>query len=184
MWGRRATKLVALTLATALPLIVYITIRVPTAPQPIKALRNNFAGEQVVISNETGECQLCVLLAETRAQRELGLKNVQNLDGFDGMLFVYATETTQPFWMRDTLIPLVITFFDTEGTMVSSTTMQPCQRTVSDNACTRYVAEGAYQLALETVVGAPTKNGLTNHAQIRRLHLPCEPKVEPGDYRV
>lgn len=43
-----------------------------------------------------------------------------------GMLFVFPSPTIASFWMKDTLIPLDILFFDTENRLSGYQTMQPC----------------------------------------------------------
>ena len=54
------------------------------------------------------------------------------------------------FWMKDTLIPLDIVFFDADGRQVGSASMTPCEVA----PCARYGSEGAYRWALETPAGA------------------------------
>jgi uncharacterized membrane protein (UPF0127 family) len=47
-----------------------------------------------------------VRIATTDAEHQHGLSGVQNLPSDEGMLFVFATKTQPPFWMKDMLIPL------------------------------------------------------------------------------
>ena len=70
---------------------------------------------------------------------------VVDLGDLDGMLFIWPAPTTSTFWMKDTLIPLDIAFFTSEGTWVNNFTMQPC----IDTDCPNYSAEGTYTYAVE-----------------------------------
>ena len=65
-----------------------------------------------------GEARFNVELAETAAQRRLGLMNRETLAGSAGMLFVYHQTRVLSFWMKDTYIPLDIIFFDETGRVV------------------------------------------------------------------
>jgi uncharacterized membrane protein (UPF0127 family) len=59
-----------------------------------------------------GGHRIRVVVAITPAQQQRGLMHRTKLDEDAGMLFVYDTERTLSFWMRDTLIPLSIAFID------------------------------------------------------------------------
>jgi uncharacterized protein len=63
----------------------------------------------------------------------------------DGMLFVFPEQTTGGFWMKNTLVPLSIAFFDSRGKRVRRLTMQPCRR----DPCPLYSAGRSYRYALE-----------------------------------
>ena len=91
-----------------------------------------------------------VAIADTSRLRSQGLMEVTDLGALDGMLFVFAADTTTQFHMTDTLIPLDIAFFTAVGRLVSVTQMVPCPET----PCPDYSAGGAYRYALEAPAGA------------------------------
>jgi uncharacterized protein len=62
------------------------------------------------------------------------------------MLFTYETPTPVAYWMKDTLIPLDIWFFDEEGTLIGTAEMGLCP----DGACPAYASPAPVKSVLET----------------------------------
>ena len=83
-------------------------------------------------------------LALTQAARSRGLMG-RTLAPADGMLFVFPRDTNGGFWMKDTLVPLTVIFFDASGARVRRVAMTPCRR----DPCPVYVPGRAYRFALE-----------------------------------
>lgn len=83
-------------------------------------------------------------LALTPAQRQRGLMFRRTVPR-DGMLFVFPTATSGGFWMKNTLVPLRIVFFDSRGRAVRALTMTPC----SEDPCRIYDPQRQYRFALE-----------------------------------
>jgi uncharacterized membrane protein (UPF0127 family) len=94
-------------------------------------------------------------LANTPARRTRGLMHRRQAPK-DGMLFVFPEVTSGGFWMKDTLVPLTIVFFDTAGKRVRKLTMTPC-RTAS---CPIYDPGRQYRFALE-LRATDTRRGMT-----------------------
>ena len=92
----------------------------------------------------------CALLAATIQQQNQGLMGRINLSGYDGMLFRFDQDTTAQFFMKDTLIPLSIAWFDADGRFVSSADMPPCG---DQSPCPTFGAEAAYRYAIEVAQG-------------------------------
>jgi len=83
-------------------------------------------------------------LALTAARRSVGLMNRRPAPA-DGMLFVFPEDTTGGFWMKNTLVPLTIAFFDAQGKRVRKLSMTPCR----SDPCRVYDPKRWYRFALE-----------------------------------
>jgi uncharacterized protein len=83
-------------------------------------------------------------LAVTTDERSRGLMNRRRAPA-DGMLFVFRRDTSGGFWMKNTLVPLTIVFFDAEGKRVRRLSMTPCRR----DPCPIYEPRRRYRFALE-----------------------------------
>ena len=83
-------------------------------------------------------------LALTTAQRGRGLMFRKRAPS-DGMLFVFRTATSGGFWMKNTLVPLKIVFFDSAGRQVRPMRMTPCAK----DPCRIYDPGKQYRFALE-----------------------------------
>ena len=104
-------------------------------------------------------------LALTSASRSLGLMNRRRAPS-DGMLFVFPENTTGGFWMKNTLVPLRIAFFNAEGIRVRQLSMKPCR----SDSCPIYSPERAYRFALELRAADPRPaRKLGPVAELRRL---------------
>jgi uncharacterized membrane protein (UPF0127 family) len=87
-------------------------------------------------------------VALTGAQRAVGLMNRTQAPR-DGMLFVFRHPTSAGFWMKNTLVPLRIVFFDASGRRVRQLSMTPCRTEV----CPTYDPGRVYRFALELPAG-------------------------------
>jgi len=96
-----------------------------------------------------------VALAGTPELHAQGLMGVTDLGGLDGMLFVFDKEADLTFWMFNTLIPLDIVFFDSQGGFVSSTRMEPCPA----KPCPTYPSGAPARYALEMPAGGAARLG-------------------------
>lgn len=90
---------------------------------------------------------LPVELATTPEEQSIGLMHRPVVT--TGMLFVFGDEQPRAFWMKNTLVPLDISYFDAEGKWVSSARMEPC---IAD-PCGTYPSAGPATYALELPAG-------------------------------
>jgi uncharacterized membrane protein (UPF0127 family) len=94
-------------------------------------------------------------VANSSAERSRGLMQRRRAPK-DGMLFVFPTRTTGGFWMKNTLVPLTIVFFDSAGKRVRKMSMTPCR----EDPCPIYDPGKPYRFALE-LPASDMRKGLT-----------------------
>lgn len=104
-----------------------------------------------------------VAVADDAAERARGLMRVDDLGGLDGMLFAFPRDTTAPFWMKDTRLPLSVAFFDASGRFVSSADMTPCDAGAD---CPLYAPAAPYRWALEVRQGRLRELGVGPGARL------------------
>jgi hypothetical protein len=74
---------------------------------------------------QVGDRTLTLAIADDPSLRRQGLQGVTDLEDLDGMLFFWRHDG-DPFWMKDTLIPLDIVWFNEDGTFKGRDSMVPC----------------------------------------------------------
>ncbi len=92
-------------------------------------------------------------VAQTPAQRQIGLMNRPAMGANEGMLFVFEAPAQQCFWMKNTLLPLSIAFLADDGTVVNIEDMQP-------QALDSHCSAKAVRYALEMNQGWFAKRGI------------------------
>jgi uncharacterized membrane protein (UPF0127 family) len=118
---------------------------------------------RAVIATSTGEVAVEVEVADDEAERARGLMERTELEPDAGMVFVFPEDTSGPFWMKNTLIPLSIAFYDQDGRIVRILDMEPCRR----EPCPLYYPEVAYRGALEVNRGAFARWGVREGDRLR-----------------
>ena len=117
------------------PLLLLLTSCTNTAPA-------NHAAPAVELHGQRFSAEF----ATDEAGRVHGLMMRSTLAADHGMLFVFPDTAPRAFWMKNTLIPLDILYFDTDRRLVSmqldvpSCKADPCP-TYPSNAAARYVLE-------------------------------------------
>jgi uncharacterized membrane protein (UPF0127 family) len=122
--------------------------RAQTAPTPSPSA--TFDSATALIDTGEESVLIDVEVAETERQRQLGLMNRESLPKDAGMVFVFFEPTTGGFWMKNTLIPLSIAFFDVDGRILEILDMEPCTK----DPCEIYDPGVTYMGALEVNQGA------------------------------
>lgn len=102
-------------------------------------------GPTVVIASPGGadRADVRVEIANTSAEREVGLMYRKHLDADAGMLFVFAAPRPVSFWMKNTEIPLDMVFADSEARVIGIIqNAEPySERALSVKGASEYVLE-------------------------------------------
>jgi len=109
-----------------------------------------------------GMRQIHAELADTVPARMQGLMYRTSLEPNSGMLFVYERPAMECMWMKNTLIPLSVAFFDEAGRIINIERMQP---QTEDSHCTERPAS----YALEMEQGWFARNGIRPGAALLGL---------------
>ena len=120
-------------------------------------------GPRVVIETDAGEVEVAVEVADDDEERQVGLMNRESLPADAGMLFVFETDSTGGFWMKNTLIPLSIAFADASGEILRILDMEPCEA----DPCEIYDPGVFYRSALEVNQGAFARLGVEEGDRLR-----------------
>lgn len=100
-----------------------------------------------------------VELATTPSEQAHGLMDRRSMPADHGMLFVFPDSEVRTFWMKNTLIPLDILFFDAERHLVTiQANAQPCKA----DPCQLYPSSAPARYVLELNAGTATRLGLRN----------------------
>jgi hypothetical protein len=118
----------------------------------------------------------CVLLADTDTQRQRGLMENTDLQGYAGMLFVWNEDSESSFYMRNTPTPLSIAWVNADGELVSTADMAPCDDV---EGCPLYPADGPYRFALEVPRGGLDDLGLVEGSTLA-VGGSCAPLSDSG----
>lgn len=82
---------------------------------------------------QVGDRTLTLAIADNPSLRAQGLMEVTDLEDLDGMLFFWRHDG-DAFWMKNTVIPLDIVWFNEDGTYKDRASMVPC----TEDPCPRY----------------------------------------------
>lgn len=73
-----------------------------------------FKKDKIILSGKT----IVVEISRTQEEHEQGLMFRKSLAENEGMLFIFGSEETRYFWMKNTYIDLSIGYFDRDKTLV------------------------------------------------------------------
>ena len=117
----------------------------------------------VVIDSGSTDVEVAVEVADTNAERARGLMGREELDEDAGMVFLVPEPTPTPFWMKGTLIPLSVAFWDQEGRIFRIHDMEPCR----EEPCRLYEPGAPWTGALEVNQGFIEEHGVQVGDRIR-----------------
>jgi uncharacterized membrane protein (UPF0127 family) len=111
---------------------------------------------ELTIHARSGALVLQVNVATSDRERQQGLMGVTALPNDQGEVFVWSGPTLGGFWMKDTLIPLSIAFWDKGGRIVGMLDMAPCHA----DPCPIYHSPAPYVGAVEVNRGYLASHGV------------------------
>ena len=111
-----------------------------------------FRGYPEVRASIDGTC-LRFAVANTPARRERGLRGVDDLRPYAGLLFAQRGDSDAAFTMAGMAHPVDIVWYAAAGFRVDQARMSPCP-SARDADCPVYRSDHPYRFALETPAGA------------------------------
>ncbi len=126
-------------------------------------LASCFAGcvsgkKNVCVSSGGKIAKLKVEVAKTVKEREVGLMNRASLGEDEGMIFIFQESAVRAFWMKNTLIPLSIGYFNDDKKLINIHKMRPAPK--EQKHPVTYPSEGKAIYALEANWGWFEKHGI------------------------
>ena len=113
--------------------------------------------QELSIKTKNDSVKLVVEVADSESERRQGLMNREKLEDGKGMWFVFQDEAPRRFWMKNTLIPLDIIFFNGKKEAVKIVEgMAPCKVAT----CPTYSSDVPAMFALELPAGYVSKRGI------------------------
>lgn len=137
-------------------LVLCVACGASAAAPPITSPRGWPMGDLTMRHAGRDAVHLDVEVADTEAHREAGLMNTRSLPRDQGEAFTWADPVRVGFWMKDTLIPLDIVYWDARGRIVDILSMAPC----TADPCAIYNARTAFVGAVELDPGVVEKAGV------------------------
>ena len=101
----------------------------------------------------SGPVGLKVEEASTPDERRTGLMGRQQLAPDAGMLFLWNRDSSESFWMKNTLIPLDVAFISADGTILDIQSMEP-------RSLTLHSSPRPYRMAVEANTGFFNQHGI------------------------
>lgn len=84
------------------------------------------SGMATIQKQSGGSVSVTVELAQNSTQRSQGLMCRSSVSEGTGMLFIFSSDQTGGFWMKNTYVSLDIAYIDSNGVIVDIREMRPC----------------------------------------------------------
>jgi uncharacterized protein len=166
LFGMMAVGILATTTVFLLPAI--------KKPAPSPTAQASGTGALTIDYQLRGSGQPVTVRLEVAADppsRTRGLSGRRSVAPNTGMVFLYPVDTAGGFWMKDTLVPLSIAFVASNGQVVSTNEMVPCQA----DPCPVYQPPRPYRYAVELPAGALAAAGIGPGALVLPLRADLLP---------
>lgn len=117
---------------------------------------------------QVGNKKIEAYVADDQAKRAQGLMMIEKLKPDTGMIFVFESPQPMGFWMKDTLIPLSIGFFNEKGVLFDIQEMKVSDTLMSLDTPV-YRSSGPAIFALEMPTGWFKKNAISKGAKLKAI---------------
>ncbi|MEL0074493.1 MAG: DUF192 domain-containing protein [Ilumatobacter sp.] len=129
-----------------------------------------FESSTVEVAGADGSMrESCMWIADTPERRARGMMEVTGFGVAEAMVFVQETPVSGQFWMKNTVIPLSIAYFDAFGEYLGAHDMTPC----TTPECERYPTAAGYRWAVEAPLGGLAALGIGEGSTLRVTDRPC-----------
>ena len=125
----------------------------------------NFSKGKLKIYDGDKELIIPIEIANRPELWSFGLMFRDDIPWEYGMLFIFPSEESGGFWMKNTYIPLDIAFIDSDKTIFNIQRMLPC----NDDNCPVYYSPKPYRYALEVKAGFFERFGFKEGSKIKVL---------------
>jgi hypothetical protein len=133
--------------------LLLLTACSSTGPEPVP---DPARMTRLEIRTDGGVVPVDVEVADDDEERSVGLMNRERLDPDAGMVFLFEEPLQTTFWMKDTLIPLSIAFWNDRDMIVAILDMEPCEA----EPCPSYDPGVEFEGALEVNQGFFEEHGV------------------------
>jgi uncharacterized protein len=117
----------------------------------------------LIVQTDSGPVRIRVEVADSSEERSRGLMFRETLATDAGMVFLAEEPTTGGFWMKNTLIPLSIAFWDRNERIRAILDMEPCR----EDSCPVYYPEVSWIGAVEVNQGFFHRNDVEVGDRVR-----------------
>ena len=147
-------------LASLIIILILLIISIP-----VFRIKNEMSS--LTIITQKGEVSFDVEIADSEIKRTIGLMNRTTLPEKSGMLFIFNSEITASFWMKNTLISLDMVFISENKTIINiKRNAQPC-KTLD---CETYKSERPVKYVLEINGGLADKLNIKEGNNVKIIY--------------
>jgi len=115
-----------------------------------------------------GPQKISAYIADDEEGRAQGLMFIEKMPENVGMIFVFEEERPLSFWMKNTLIPLSIGFFDAKGKLIDIQEMSVAN-SIMEKQPPSYPSKGPAMFALEMNTGWFSRHKIKVGVKLARL---------------
>uniref|UniRef100_A0A7C3RLL3 DUF192 domain-containing protein n=1 Tax=Dictyoglomus thermophilum TaxID=14 RepID=A0A7C3RLL3_DICTH len=109
-----------------------------------------FPKGRLIITQNHRSLEIPIEIADREELHTLGLMYRKDIPWEYGMLFIFSTDVSYGFWMKNTYVPLDIAFISSDKIIFNIQRMLPCKE---GKDCAVYYSPKPYRYALEVKAG-------------------------------